>query len=72
MVSQEYLDKLVFGRKYELIFQNIKNTNHVSIVMERNNENYKNVKYAFMTSDIITYEVKADVSSPNTNIFYRV
>ena len=40
------------------------------MVMEQNNENYKNVKYDFMTSDFITYEVKADVMSLATNNFF--
>ena len=71
MVSQEYIDKLAFGRKYETICQDIiKNKNNVSIVMEQNNENYKNVKYDFMTSDLITYEVQADVRSLDTNNFF--
>jgi len=38
--------------------------------MEQNNENYKNVKYDFMTSDLITYEVQADVRSLDTNNFF--
>ena len=38
--------------------------------MEQNNANYKNVKYDFMTSDFITYEVKADVMSLATNNFF--
>ena len=71
MVSQEYIDKLAFGRKYEIICQDkIKNKNNVSIVMEQNAENYKNVNYDFMTSDLITYEVKADEMSLNTNNFF--
>ena len=71
MVNQEYIDKLAFGREHEIICQeNIKNENNVSIVMEQNNENYKNVKYDFMTSDFITYEVKADVMSLATNNFF--
>ena len=37
--------------------------------MEQNNENYKNVKYDFMASDLITYEVQADVRSLDTNNF---
>ena len=70
MVSQEYIDKLAFGRKYGTIRQDFKNKNNVSIVMEQNNENYKNVKYDFMTSDLITYEVQADVRSLDTNNFF--
>ena len=71
MVSQEYIDKLAFGRNYEIICQDkIKNKNNVSIVMEQNAENYKNVNYDFMTSDLITYEVKADEMSLNTNNFF--
>ena len=42
MVSQEYIDKLAFGRKYETICQGkIKNKNNVSVVMEQNSEHYK-------------------------------
>ena len=71
MVNQEYIDKLAFGQTHEIICQEkIKNKNNVSIVMEQNNENYKNVKYDFMTSDFITYEVKADVMSLATNNFF--
>ena len=71
MVNQEYIDKLAFGRTHEIIYQEeIKHKNNVSIVMEQNNENYKNVKYDFMTSDFITYEVKADVMSLATNNFF--
>ena len=71
MVNQEYIDKLAFGHNHEIICQEkIKNKNNVSIVMEQNNENYKNVKYDFMTSDFITYEVKADVMSLATNNFF--
>ena len=71
MVNQEYIDKLAFGRNHEIICQEkIKNKNNVSMVMEQNNENYKNVKYDFMTSDFITYEVKADVMSLATNNFF--
>jgi hypothetical protein len=33
-------------------------------------ENYKNVNYDFMTSDLTTYEVKADEMSLNTNNFF--
>ena len=71
MVSQEYIDKLAFGRKHEIICQEkIKSKNNVSIVMEQNAENYMNVKYDFMTSDLNTYEVKADVMSLATNNFF--
>ena len=71
MVSQEYIDKLAFGRKYEIICQDkIKNKHNVSIVMEQNAENYRNVYYDFMTSDLTTYEVKADEMSLNTNTFF--
>ena len=71
MVSQEYIEGLALGRKYETICQDkIKNKNNVSVVMEQNNENYKNVKYDFMTSDLITYEVQADVRSLDTNNFF--
>ena len=71
MVSQEYIDKLSFGRKYEIICQDkIKKKNNVSIVMEQTDENYKNVYYDFMTSDLTTYEVKADEMSLNTNNFF--
>jgi hypothetical protein len=44
--------------------------NNVSIVMEQTDENYKNVYYDFMTSDLTTYEVKADEMSLNTNNFF--
>ena len=71
MVSQEYIDKLAFGRKYEIICQGeIKDKNNVSIVMEQNEENYNHVNYDFMTSDLTTYEVKTDELSLNTNNFY--
>ena len=40
--------------------------------MEQNDENYKNVYYDFMTSDLTTYEVKADEMSLNTNNFFIV
>ena len=71
MVSHEYIDKLAFGRKHGIICQEkIKTKNIVSIVMEQNDENYMNVKYDFMTSDLITYEVKADVMSLATNNFF--
>ena len=48
----------------------LKNKYNVSIVMEQNAENYKNVNYDFMTSDLTTYEVKADEMSLNTNNFF--
>jgi len=71
MVSQEDIDKLAFGRNYEIINQmKINRKNIVSIVMEQNAENYKNVNYDFMTSDLITYELKADEMSLNTNNFF--
>ena len=48
----------------------LKSKNTVSIVMEQNAENYMNVKYDFMASDLNTYEVKADVMSLATNNFF--
>ena len=38
--------------------------------MEQNDESHKHVNYDFMTSDLTTYEVKAEEMSLTTNNFF--
>lgn len=66
-----FKEKLKMGQLYEQKAQDkIKNLFKVSIITEQNETNYKNVFYDFMTSDMISYEVKADLMSSKTNNFF--
>lgn len=66
-----YHQKLLIGRKYEEIAQEMIKTLYTTEITEiQTDENYKYVNYDFKTSDGTTYEIKADLLSTRTNNFF--
>ena len=66
-----FYEQLKVGQKYEKIAQHIIcQVNNVSVIEASDGTNYKNVMYDFKTSDNITYEVKGDKRSSETNNFF--
>ena len=70
-MREKYFEEyLAYGKKYEYLAQLIQQRNNVSVLLEQNGDNYRHVKYDFMSSDGIRYEVKTDSRSLDTNNFY--
>ena len=67
-MNNNFIDNLEFGRIYEKEAQDrIIKLNDVSIILEQNSDNWMFTHFDFMSSDNITYEVKADKMSLKTN-----
>ena len=69
-MDDNFINNLEFGRKYEKeAHDRITKLNDVSIIKEQNSDNWMFTHFDFMTSDNITYEIKADRMSLKTNNF---